>query len=123
MNALVAFAKEELALLRGNEPDEMQDLIDANVIKIVTAFSEGGHSGTTADYTLGIIERLLRFDPLTPITGEDAEWMNVSEASGQPMWQNRRCSHVFKDETKAWDIDAADPSAPIAFPYRPPNGS
>lgn len=123
MSAMVAFAKEELTLLRGNEPCEMQDAIDENVIKIVSAFSEGGHSGSTAAYTIGIVEKLLRFDPLTPLTGADDEWTDVSEMSGTPMWQNRRCSHVFKDETHAWDIDAAEPKVPITFPYDPAQGS
>jgi hypothetical protein len=123
MSALVSFAKEELAKLRGDEPCEMQDLIDQNVINIISAFAEGGHSGSTADYTIGIVERLMRFDPLTPLTGEDGEWMDVSYESGTPMWQNRRCSHVFKNETKAWDIDAEDPKAAITFPYDPARGS
>ncbi len=123
MSAMVAFAKEELALLRGDEQCEMQDAIDENVVKIVEAFASGGHSGSTAAYTLGLVERLLRFDPITPLTGDDAEWMDVSEMSGQPMWQNRRCSHVFKDETRAWDIDATDPKAAIKFPYDPAQGS
>jgi hypothetical protein len=123
MSALVSFAKEELAMLRGPEPCEMQDLIDANVIKIVSAFADGGHSGSTAAYTIDIVEKLLRFDPLTPLTGAADEWMDVSEMSGTPMWQNRRCSHVFKDEAKAWDIDADDPRAAITFPYDPARGS
>jgi hypothetical protein len=123
MSALVSFAKDELARLRDNEPCDLQDSVDANVIKIVEAFASGGHSGSTAAYTIGIVERLLRFDPLTPLSGADDEWMDVSEMSGTPMWQNVRCSHVFKDESKAWDIDAEDPRAPITFPYDPARGS
>ncbi len=123
MSALIAFAKEELALLRGNEPCEAQDWIDENVLKIVGAFADGGHSGSSAAYTIGIVERLMRFDPLTPLSGDDAEWMDVSRETGSPMWQNRRCSHVFKDEVKAWDIDAPDPKAAITFPYDPAKGS
>ena len=121
MSALVAHAEEELAKLRDGEEDELQDWMDKNVLGVVKAFSEGGHSGSTAQYALGVIERLLRFEPLTPLTGADDEWCDVSEASGCPMWQNRRCSHVFKDETRAYDIDADDPKAAITFPYTPPS--
>ena len=59
MSNLVDFAKEELRRLRapGDGPDELQDLIDAHILKMVDVFSEAGHSGTSAPYAIGILEK------------------------------------------------------------------
>jgi hypothetical protein len=45
------------------------------------------------------------FEPIVPLTGEDWEWVNVAEQNGGPLWQNKRCSHVFKDNDGAYDIN------------------
>lgn len=127
------YAKEELALLRkkgGNEPDEMQDAIEANVLGIVREFSSAGHSGGSAPYTIGMLEKLLMFRPITPLTGEDDEWFEVGD---QPdvRWQNTRCPTVFKQQDgSAYDIEAvikrypdgwcsSNGRTPITFPYTP----
>jgi hypothetical protein len=55
---------------------------------------------------------LASFEPLVPLTGKDFEWNEVSEG----MWQNNRCSHVFKGpDGKAYDINGKI--------FREPNGS
>lgn len=128
---LTDFAKDELRLLRSNgEVDEMQDEMDAHILKMVETFADEGHSGFSASYAVGILEKLLRFEPLTPLTGEPSEWVQVSGNA----WQNRRCSHVFKDaeDGSAYDIDAVifrepngvcftsrDSHRTITFPYVP----
>lgn len=81
--------------------DEMQYAICQNVLTLLKIFSEEGHSGTTAPYTINLFKTLAMFEPLVPLTGEDWEWNHV----GDNLFQNRRCSHVFKDETGAYDID------------------
>lgn len=95
----ISFAKSELARIRSSEPDEMQDAIEKHVLKMVRAFSDEGHSGSSASYTIGILEKVLRFEPLTPLTGDDDEWNEV----GEGYWQNRRCSHIFRDDTGTYD--------------------
>lgn len=38
---------------------------------------------------------------MTPLTGQDTEWTEISEN----VFQNKRCSRVFKDGTIAYDIE------------------
>lgn len=86
--------------------DEMQEMLCNHVLKLLKLFHEdGNHSGTTAPYTIDLFKKLAMFEPVAPLTGEDWEWVNVAEQNGGPLWQNKRCSHVFKDDTGAYDID------------------
>ena len=92
----------------GNYTDEMQELICKHVLKLIEIFSEEGHSGSTAPYAINLFSKLASFKPITPLTGEDSEWHNISEYGGSddgPLYQNKRASHVFKDNTGAYDID------------------
>lgn len=47
---------------------------------------------------LQLVNSLGRFEPLSPLTGEDDEWIDQSGPTGSPLYQNRRCPTVFKDE-------------------------
>lgn len=86
--------------------------------KILGIFFETWDSGGAVAVMQPILHRCIAGKCLTPLTGADDEWMNVSRESGRPMWQNRRCSTVFKDHTRAYDIDT--PGRPsITFPYWP----
>ena len=63
---------------------------------------------------------MLQFKPLTPLTGEDDEWCDQSEMSGgEPLWQNKRYSAVFKDGTRAYDVN--NHKVDIEFPFLPEN--
>lgn len=55
----------------------MQDLINKNILEIIEVFSNQGHSGFSAGYAISVLERLLRYKPLTPLTGEPDEWNEV----------------------------------------------
>ena len=86
--------------------DEMQAMICDNVIELLKTFSDQGHSGTSAPYAIELFTKLAKYEPLVPLTGEDWEWVNVSNyGDGSPHWQNKRCGHVFKDENGAYDIN------------------
>lgn len=88
--------------------DEMQEAICTHVLKLLEVFHDEGHSGSSAPYALNVFDTLARFEPIAPLTGEDWEWHNVSEYGGRddgPVYQNKRCSHVFKDNTGAYDIN------------------
>lgn len=73
------------------------------------------------------LRRLCAGKPLSPLTGADDEWNDVGGNAGEPggtIFQNRRCSRVFKDPRfhdgkLAYDIDAPEPRAAITFPYWP----
>lgn len=132
-DVMISFAKEELRRLRSsNEPDEMQDMIDKHVLAIVQLFSDEGHSGSSAPYVVNILEKVLRFEPVTPLTGDDAEWTELNYG-GDMKAQNKRCGHVFKRaDGTAYDSEARifehadgtcytsrDSRKDITFPYRP----
>lgn len=71
----------------------------------------------------------MAFEPLSPLTGEASEWMEV----GDGMWQNRRCSRVFKGrDGVAYDSEgrvfcdpdgctylSRDSRVHVTFPYTP----
>lgn len=109
--SLLSHAKEEFRAAgwvdeNGKYNDDMQEAICDHVIKLLEVFSEEGHSGSTAPYTINLFTRLAKFEPIAPLTGEDWEWHDVSEYSGRTTYQNRRCSSIFKDsDGSAYDID------------------
>ncbi len=85
--------------------DGMQEAICKHVLELLNVFHGEGHSGSSAPYAINLFSKLAKFEPVAPLTGEDWEWTDVAEYNGSPMWQNKRCSHVFKDENGAYDID------------------
>lgn len=89
----------------GKWTDDMQEDICNHVLKLLEVFSDEGHSGSTAPYTVDLFKKLAMFEPLVPLTGEDWEWVDVSGPSGYTLWQNKRCGHVFKDENGAYDVE------------------
>lgn len=85
--------------------DDMQEEICKHILKLLDVFSDEGHSGTTAPYTVDLFKKLAMFEPIVPLTGEDWEWSDVSEYGGSITYQNKRCSHVFKDADGVYDIN------------------
>ena len=91
---LVAHARRELRLL-GEDPDTIRGLC-----KVVQAFADMGHSGSSAHATTQYLERLLRFQPLTDLTDNPSEWID-RHAEGMtqtPLWQSRRNSEAFSTD-------------------------
>lgn len=90
---LVEYAKSELDKI-AKDDDGMQEMMNKDILEIVEIFSNQGHSGFSASYALSVLERLLRFKPLSPLTGNDDEWREPFDLKGTR--QNKRCSSVFK---------------------------
>ena len=105
-----------------------------NVFELLDVFGKQGHSGFSAPYCLDIFNRCAKFEPLCPLLGDDKEWNDVSQyGSGEPKYQNNRCSHVFKESNgRAYDSDgiifrdedgctytSMDSRVYITFPYVP----
>jgi hypothetical protein len=114
--------------------DEMNDAMCEHILKMVDVFAEEGHSGFSANYAISILQKLLRFEPLSPLTGEDDEWSCVSEYCEGETYQNKRLSSVFKKgkNGQAYDINgkvfvepddvsytSRDSRVYIEFPYVP----
>lgn len=100
---LVAFAREELERkypkCEDSSENELQELMKNSILDCVGSFI--GHSGFSAPFAIDSIHRLLQFRPLTSLTGEDSEWIEV----GENLWQNKRSSNIFKDNKSAYVVD------------------
>lgn len=124
----------------GKFDDEMQEAICNHVLKLLEVFSDEGHSGSSAPYAIDLFQKLAKFEPVVPLTGEDWEWTEVHDG----VFQNKRCSHVFKQadrfDGQAYDIDGIifydwytdedgnqsksyftgrESAVPVTFPYVP----
>lgn len=124
---LLAHAERELPPADG---DPIQELINCELKELILVFCTHGHSGFSASYEISLLTKLLRLQPVGPLTGEDTEWNEVDPGR---LWQNRRCSRVFKDaDGRAYDIEGIvfrEPSGAcftngeshvdVAFPYVP----
>jgi hypothetical protein len=81
--------------------DDMQQAICEHVCKLLQVFGEEGHSGSSAPYAIDLFAKLAKFEPIAPLTGEDWEWTDTGHN-----YQNKRCSHVFKDaDGSVYDIN------------------
>lgn len=109
---LLEHARRELELSGQTDEDPAYA---ASILGAVEAFVSYGHSGGSAAVAVEQLGRLLRFQPLSPLTSDPADWEDRSEMSGTPLWQNVRDPAVFStDGGKTWrDVRAADPSGPL----------
>lgn len=106
MSNILEYAKSELdAIGMTADGDEYNVMGREAILEIVEKFSEQGHSGFSASYCINALNKLLRWEPLSPLTGEDSEWVKLDYGDGVK-YQNNRCSRVFKDEDgRAYDIE------------------
>jgi hypothetical protein len=84
---LVKHARRELELC-GQTTEDPE--FAASLVAAVEAFASYGHSGGSAAVGADMLYQLLRCRPLAPLTSSPHEWVDRSEASGQPWWQNLR---------------------------------
>lgn len=138
--SLLDHAERELDLMGMEDDGDMNGMMRRHILHMVKEFSSEGHSGFSASYAIQVLEKLLKFEPITPLTGEDWEWNDVSEISGDTLYQNARCGRVFKSSEGAYDIDgkvfwswmtddkgekfksyytSRDSRVPVTFPYTP----
>lgn len=126
---MIEWAKKELERIE-HDKEGFQDCIDENILELLKVLCNQGHTNHTVAYVLNMFDRLAHYLPLTPLTGEDDEWNEVSDG----LYQNKRYSAVFKDADGAYNIDGKifsydggetwftnkDSRIPISFPYMPP---
>ena len=108
MSNILSHAEDELNRIGMTEdsPDEMNRMMRKHVLHMMQEFASEGHSGFSASYAISILTKLMDFKPLSPLTGEDDEWVNVREYGSEPHYQNIRKSSVFKDaDGSCYDID------------------
>lgn len=74
-SVLVRHALQEMRAAGLYEPGASYGtMLPAAVEEIVRLFDRQGHSGGSAGMAIGLLEKLLRYDPLVPLTGKDDEW-------------------------------------------------
>lgn len=118
MSDLVSYAEQELrkAGLFDKDSDYDGDIGPA-ALEIVKAFSEQGHSGFSAALVTNIVQKLMKFEPLSPLTGEDDEWSLICDerTSQKAVYQNKRCFSVFKEDGVSYHVQGKifrEPNAP-----------
>lgn len=131
--SMVEYAESELRIAGLLNSDEKYDAMVADAaLEIVKKFADQGHSGFSAAMVSNILDKLLRFEPLTPLTGSEDEWTALDHDDTMAA-QNKRCPHVFKRaDGTAYDSNAIifrDPDGAcftssesrkdITFPYTP----
>lgn len=124
MSNLLEHAKRELDLLGMPEPKDYNEdteqwdpdaAMRIGILDIIFNFSQQGHSGFSAGYAIGCLEKLLRFENLTPLTNNPDEWQDVAEFSGgHALWQSHRNPACFSpdggltyyhlDEQRKWVV-------------------
>jgi len=113
--SIISQAKDELRRINFGEEDS------AVMIDLLERFFAQWDSGGAVWAVAPILRRLIAGKCLSPLTGEQDEWLD----HGQGVLQNRRISSVFKDPRfhggeRAYDLDnPAGPREPIEFPYFP----
>ncbi len=97
MSRLTEHAEYELSLIGmgANTEDPINKAMHDHIIHMVSEFSKEGHSGFSAGYAINMLTKLLNFEPLSELTYAPDEWVDVSEMSGEPLWQNKRNSKIF----------------------------
>ena len=107
MSNLTAHAKRELELAGLFDKDsDYGGMIGEAVLELVGVFAKQGHSGCSAGMVLHLFNEVASFKPLTELTDNPDEWMDVSEVSGMAegeMFQSRRRPDAFsKDKLKTY---------------------
>lgn len=92
MSNLVEHARTELTRI-GEEPETIE-----GYLKVIQAFADMGHSGGSASVAVPVINELLQFKNLSPLTDDPDEWFNVSDMAGYESWQNRRNPEAFSND-------------------------
>ena len=128
----LSYVMRELKSAGAFNGDIYGDMLGKAVVEMYLMFSAQGHSGMSASSTNTMANKVLKFEPITPLTGEESEWCEPYTKRGDR--QNNRCSHVFMDPSgQAYDSEGIvfvdeeggpgwtniDSRVPITFPYTP----
>lgn len=88
---LVKHARSELALIGQSESDPE---FTESIIKAVEGFSFYDHSGGSAGTAIEMLNTLLQFRNLSPLTNNSNEWIQHRK----DCWQNRRNGEAFSTD-------------------------
>ena len=106
MSNLLKHAERELKLIGYDDKDEYDKMAKDAILELIETFAKQGHSGFSAPYVANMFHKLANYKTLSPLTGNDDEWNDVSDISGEMLFQNNRDSRVFKSDDGAFFTEA-----------------
>lgn len=107
---LIDHARRELELL-GNDND-----FNDSIIRAVRGFVSYGHSGGSAPVAIALLNDLLQYKNIAPLTDSPDEWNHIEEdvAGNANTWQSKRNPAAFSDNggKTYWLVDDDNDSDP-----------
>ena len=110
--------------------DEPNRWMADGTVELLAVLSHQGHSGGSIGFAVQFFSSMAQFKPWSPLTGEDDEWGKPYTDDG--LQQNKRCSHVFRENGEAYDsqgkvftdpdgcsFTSKDSRVLVTFPYTP----
>src|SRR5215203_3393689 len=105
---------------RANFPDDEVQAME----KILSLFFDTWGSGEAASVMVPVLHRLIQGLLLSPLTGEENEWLDHGEMQGHPFYrkmrQNIRCGSILENTLLDGTIqfrDLDNPQWDGTFPY------
>lgn len=91
---LVAHARRELRII-GEDRDTIRGLS-----RVIQAFADMGHSGSSAHHCAAYLDKLLRYQPLSDLTDDPGEWIDrhAEGLTTSPLWQSKRNPEAFSTD-------------------------
>ena len=92
---LVSHARRELEMI-GEEPEWVE-----GYLKVIEAFASMGHSGGSASVAIPVINELLQYKNLKPLTDNPDEWRYIASSdygTTHDIWQSRRNPEAFSND-------------------------
>ena len=108
----VNWAREELKRIGMYDGDPLNEKMADSILEMLKEFSSVGHSGGSAMWAIPVINELLQWHSLTPITSDPNEWTDVSEYGynpGKKLYQNNRDCRMFSEDLMTYyNVDDND---------------
>lgn len=77
------------------DPDgDYGGMLGRAVYDLVCTFAEQGHSGCSARACVDLFRRVASFEPLSDLTTDPDEWLDVTDG----LWQSRRMAAAFSQD-------------------------
>lgn len=74
-----------------------------NLYELLNVLENQNHSGFSHSWIMYLFARCANFQPLSNLTGESDEWMQVDNNGS--MFQNKRCGNIFYNGFFAYNLD------------------
>jgi len=81
-----------------DKDSDYNGMVGQAVMDLIDEFSKQGHSGFSAGLVSTIFDKLVKCQPLTPLTDDPAEWMDITEDNGKMLHQSRRSPSCFSTD-------------------------